>query len=258
MKTLKIIAISDTHNYLYPLDKLPEADVFIHAGDSCTAGTTDELIRFSHWLDKVAARYKHVIYMPGNHDRAFDGSDGNRTARSILTSAHDNIHVLINEELTIENCRFFGSPVTPPVGKPWYYYYSPNNREAIWEQMAYMHTLSPIDVLVTHGPPYRVGDKLGARFGAGRWPFVGCKDLRQYVERVNPAVHIFGHVHEAYGCYGPGDHDVKKADDSLVRTMFVNASIRDDYYIVANKAWLITLEQLGNSWEFVEIEAVDG
>ncbi len=50
-----------------------------------------------------------------------------------------------------------------------------------------------IDVLITHGPPYRILDKVisGER--------VGCVDLKQAVERIKPKLHIFGHIHESYG-----------------------------------------------------------
>ena len=48
------------------------------------------------------------------------------------------------------------------------------------------------DVLVTHGPPARHG-------GLIEQNDVGCEDLLETVLQLKPLVHVFGHVHEAYG-----------------------------------------------------------
>lgn len=49
------------------------------------------------------------------------------------------------------------------------------------------------DILVTHTPPRFTLDR--TRFGQS----VGCEELVKAVERVKPKVHLFGHIHEAYG-----------------------------------------------------------
>ena len=49
------------------------------------------------------------------------------------------------------------------------------------------------DILVTHGPPYKILDKTDS----GEEP--GCKLLANRVAVVKPKVHIFGHIHESYG-----------------------------------------------------------
>lgn len=46
-----------------------------------------------------------------------------------------------------------------------------------------------IDVLVTHGPPFGILDKTINKVNAG------CKGLLKFVEKINPQVHIFGHIH---------------------------------------------------------------
>lgn len=49
------------------------------------------------------------------------------------------------------------------------------------------------DVLITHGPPYGI---LDLNFEDLK---VGCEELMRAVIRVQPRLHIFGHIHEAYG-----------------------------------------------------------
>lgn len=70
---------------------------------------------------------------------------------------------------------------------------------------------------MTHGPPYGILDKTEEGL------LVGCEELLAAVRRVQPKVHIFGHIHEGYG--------------TLRRegTLFVNASIMTERYEPLNK-----------------------
>jgi hypothetical protein len=61
----------------------------------------------------------------------------------------------------------------------------------------YMAAIPPgIDILVTHGPPYGVLDRVvsGHR--------VGSRAIAAAVARVQPRLHVFGHIHEARGQEG--------------------------------------------------------
>jgi Icc-related predicted phosphoesterase len=49
-------------------------------------------------------------------------------------------------------------------------------------------------VLITHSPPYGILDSLPGSGWHG-----GCKELREAVDRTAPKLHLFGHVHGAYG-----------------------------------------------------------
>ena len=63
-----------------------------------------------------------------------------------------------------------------------------------------------VDVLITHGPPANILD----RTYTGQ--YVGCPHLLARVQKIRPRLHVFGHIHEAYG---QEEHD---------STIFVNAS----------------------------------
>ena len=48
-------------------------------------------------------------------------------------------------------------------------------------------------MLITHGPPAGILDRTEPGDA------VGCADLLAAVRRVRPRLHVFGHIHEAYG-----------------------------------------------------------
>lgn len=63
-----------------------------------------------------------------------------------------------------------------------------------------------VDVLITHGPPKNILD------GTYNGIAAGCSVLLKRVHEVKPRLHVFGHIHEAYG---------REEHNS---TIFVNAS----------------------------------
>jgi len=52
---------------------------------------------------------------------------------------------------------------------------------------------TPIDILVTHGPPYGRLDK------TSRGDLAGCPHLLRALTRARPLIHCFGHIHEGWG-----------------------------------------------------------
>jgi Icc-related predicted phosphoesterase len=71
-------------------------------------------------------------------------------------------------------------------------------------------------VLITHRPPFGILDK-SANIN------FGCPELLDAVRRICPRYHLFGHIHDAYGVQQSGN------------TIFVNASVLDGKYFLANK-----------------------
>lgn len=97
--------------------------------------------------------------------------------------------------------------------------YAPQQGEELWKSIP-----ENIDVLITHGPPYGILDKTYDKVNAG------CKGLLKFVERLKPKVHIFGHIHEAYGELKVGD------------THFYNASYVNLGYRPANDPFMIEVK----------------
>jgi 3',5'-cyclic AMP phosphodiesterase CpdA len=60
---IKVVCTSDTHN---AQPRLPDGDIFIHAGDLTINGTLPELQTQLDWLHSLPHRHKIVV--AGNHD----------------------------------------------------------------------------------------------------------------------------------------------------------------------------------------------
>ena len=200
---MKIIAISDTHG-LHGALKIPNGDVLVHAGDLTRHGTLDDVREFNDFLG--ALPHPHKIVIAGNHDFCFESD---RVAyEKILT----HCIYLQDQEVTLNGVKFYGSP-----WQPWFY-----DRAFSLERGSEIRAkwdLIPegIDVLITHCPPFGIGDL------ATQGETAGCRDLLEAVERIKPDVHIFGHIHEGYGTTTNG------------ATTFINASGCDQLYQLANQ-----------------------
>ncbi len=177
---MRLVCISDTHGTHHQL-KLPEGDVLVHAGDISNRGTPEQVQDFIHWFSHQPFTYK--IFIAGNHD--FLAEDDPGQFRSLLDST---CIYLENESIELEGVRFWGSPVTP-----WFFNWA-FNRQRGEEIREYWHSIpEETDVLITHGPPYGIRDlNLHGQL-------TGCEELNHKVWEVSPKVHLFGHIHEAYG-----------------------------------------------------------
>lgn len=203
---MKIICISDTHSY--PLSKLdlPEGDLLIHAGDATSRGSEGEVNDFNRELGLIRDKYKHgIVFTPGNHDFYFEKKARYTDVKKIITHAK----CLLHESIELAGMKIFGSPYTPEFCN-WAFNVPRNGPRIIklWAEIP-----SETDILITHGPPKHILDLvLHDMFNAG------CEALMKAVQRVNPKLHVFGHIHCAAG-------EVTQAD-----TVFVNACIMDEAY----------------------------
>ncbi len=206
---MKIVCISDTHNY-YP--EVPDGDVLVHAGDITMVGKYSRLREFNDWLGTLP--HKHKLIIAGNHDLSFE--DDTEKAESIIT----NGTYLCDKDVVIDGVKFWGSP-----WQPWFNDWAfnvprgSNSLKAVWDKIP-----DDTDVLITHGPPYGILDR------TLEGDLVGCDLLLARVKEVKPKFHIFGHIHEEYG--------VTVRDG----TTFINASIMNREYKPGNSAIVAGIE----------------
>ncbi len=190
---LKLVLISDTHN-LHDLLEMPDGDILLFAGDMADSGTLDEIANFNRFLGTLP--YKHKVIVCGNHDFAFERQSAE--ARALITNAT----YLQDESVTIEGVKIFGSPWTP-----WFHDWAFNlhRGQPIGEKWGLIPT--DTDILITHGPPMGVLDKI--------WTGkpVGCEALTERLQAIQPKLHLFGHIHESAGHLRMGE------------TLFVNGSM---------------------------------
>ncbi len=177
--TTRIVCISDTHSLHWRLS-VPDGDILIHAGDLTNVGDIRDVYDFNDFLGELP--HPHKIVIAGNHDFCFERDS--QACREILT----NCVYLEDEAVQIDGINFYGSP-----WQPWFCDWAFNLQrgpelKAKWDLIP-----AKTDVLITHGPPYRVLDC------TSNGQYAGCQDLLEAIERIQPRVHVFGHIHEGFG-----------------------------------------------------------
>jgi Icc-related predicted phosphoesterase len=182
MDIQRIVCISDTHGKHAQL-ALPEGDLLLHAGDISSTGQAIQIKSFMDWFGAQPHRYKVMI--AGNHD--FLAED---QPKAFLEMVPDNVVYLNDSGVTIEGLHIWGSPV-----QPWFHDWAFNRKRGPKIAEHWAKIPDQVDILITHGPPFGVGDMLSTG------PRVGCEDLKIRVDAVRPKLHVFGHIHEAYGIY---------------------------------------------------------
>ncbi|TDH67773.1 hypothetical protein CCR75_006567 [Bremia lactucae] len=209
---MRVVCVSDTHGLHNDVLTIPKGDVFVHAGDFTDTGERSEVLAFNEFLGRLPHRYKLVI--AGNHESSFDRAfypkfwhqyghpqqyDPNEV-RALLTNAL----YLEDQAVLIEGFLFYGTPWQPEFCN---WAFNLPRGDALLEK--WIRIPSNTDVLITHSPPMGHNDLVGHQH-------VGCADLLREVEdRVEPKLHVFGHVHEGYGCSYSSDGTITYINASL-------------------------------------------
>ena len=227
---IKIVAVSDTHGYHRDVD-VPYGDVFIHAGDLMTCGYKfNEVKDFAQWFTSLP--HPNKILVAGNHDRLFEGKDKNKCLLEFTNKPQQgNFHYLEDSGVSIKGWNFWGSPV-----QPWFFNWAFNRNRGDdikkhWDKIP-LNT----DILITHGPPYGIGDqaiphplKRSDKFIIPASEHCGCEDLLDKVRQVNPELNIFGHIHGGRGMYPATPQDQRDFKEGY-KTHFDNVSFCDEQY----------------------------
>ena len=208
----KIICISDTHT---KHDKLiiDSCDILIHAGDFSFMGRPQETTNFLKWFESQPAT--HRIFISGNHD--FMDQNEPALFQALLEQHAPTSIYLRNEGCEVKGIKIWGRPITPTFFD-WAFMADPGSPMML---SSLSIIPSDTDILINHGPAHGILDR--TKSGEN----VGCKDLKNELERLKLKYHIFGHIHESPG-------QVKVAD-----VTHVNASVLNERYINANKPIII-------------------
>lgn len=207
---MNLTLISDTHERKL---KLPEGEVLIHAGDISSMGTREEITEFLNWFAETPFDLK--IFIAGNHDFGFE-RDSEWCLNEVSKYKAHGVVYLNDSGFTHKGVNFWGSPVTPEFNK-WAFNRARNEAEANFK---FIKTIKPhwdlipdnTDVLITHGPPYKILDK--TIYGQ----YTGCDLLRTKILEVKPKIHVFGHIHESRGV------------ETIDGVRYYNASCVDENY----------------------------
>ena len=210
---MKIWHISDTHTY-HDLLKVPKnIDMIIHSGDCSNPRdpytNEPEVREFIDWYKELSPKYK--IYVAGNHDSSIE--------KKLVTKKdfEDNgIIYLENDYVAIEGIKIFGSPYTPNFGN-WSFMRDRNKLDRFWCNAIHDDT----DIVITHGPPKGILDKSENRDGL--MECCGDKSLLNKLLQVQPAYHLFGHIHNGGSIVNAGLQKL-----SIYDTFFSNGSVVTD------------------------------
>jgi Icc-related predicted phosphoesterase len=209
---MKMVFISDTHGLHHHLT-LPEGDVLVHAGDFSKRGRPDEVADFMQWFGQQY--FEHRICIAGNHDFMAENYPDD-----FLKLVPDNVAYLNDSGVEIAGVRFWGSPITP-----WFFDWA-FNRQRGAEIRPHWALIPPeTNVLITHGPPYGILDRV-VRTGNP----VGCRDLGKKILEIKPALHVFGHIHEGHG------------DETHDGVRYLNVSTLDEHYRMVHKPVVVVYE----------------
>lgn len=182
--------ISDTHGLHRHLSP-PPADMIIVGGDISNsrnqAINASEATDFLLWLDSLP--YAHKVLIAGNHDVSLESG---------LVDPHTlvkNLTYLSHSAAQINGIRLFGSPYTPSFGQGWAYNIARHKIASAWA------SITPCDILITHGPPQGF---LDASLATGTLEQAGCYALKKRVQTLAPAYHLFGHIHNNHNLINQG------------------------------------------------------
>ena len=188
---MKIAFLSDTH-MAHRRIAVPAVDLLVHAGDITRRGTREELDDFLEWLAVQPATTK--LFVAGNHDRICESQPSYVRARA----AELGLVYLEDETVEIGGLVVHGSPATPAFRSMAFNRERGADIRRAWERVP-----REVDLLVTHGRPKGLGDR--TFFGV----HVGCEELRARLVEVRPRLHVFGHIHEAFGEHRAEGHETR-------------------------------------------------
>ncbi len=187
---MRIVCISDLHGlhlkWYRNIGAMPSGDVLVVSGDITISGRTEELQSFNDWASmlKRIYGYKAVIVIAGNHDKCLSENSPRAIQRDFLK---DCVY-LQDQEYVLDGVKFYGSPWTPKYGS-WWFMKADEELEETWA-----HIPHDVNVLITHGPPKGILDLALGNVHAGSLSLA-----REIYYMKSLKLHVFGHIHEAYG-----------------------------------------------------------
>lgn len=209
---MRIYCVSDLHGNL---PEIPECDLLLIAGDivPTTAHKPEASAswlrqEFRRWLEGLPAQ--DILGIAGNHDWIFQ-------LRPDLVPSLPWIY-LQDSGIEIDGLKIWGTP-WQPVFFDWAFNLPESELKLRWKMIP-----DDIDILITHGPPYGIGD-----FSTYGNMHAGSPSLLARIGELQPKLSVFGHIHSGYGQY------------NINETIAVNASLVNEKYEPVNPVRVITL-----------------
>lgn len=170
---------ADLHGNLPLVEK---CDILVLLGDIFPFGSIAFQKRWQEevllpWLEYAPAKEK--ILLAGNHDFLWEQEQPS-----------GNFHYLEDSGVELYGLHFWGSPWTHPKrgsDKVWAFR---KKEKAFQKRLA--RASEGTDILLTHSPPWGIGDWTGSRHA-------GSLALLKAIEKISPSAVFYGHIHEGGG-----------------------------------------------------------
>jgi len=245
MKAIRIVHMSDTHNFLTPNMKksfFPSGNILVHSGNFTTNGTAAEFVQFNEWLKTVTDLYHYRIVVLGHRDVKVYGNDWD-TMKKLLPNA---THIICHDEVTVLGIRFYGAP--------WHWGHrvnytvrptAPSTTTGRFDDIPF-----GVHVLITHGPAY---DRLDTTFSGDNKEHWGSRELTESLRKCRPGLHLHGHIKESRGihpAYGNWPLSVNSCMvDKDILSLYATAHVIKATFLMADTAtntacWKFTIDPL--------------
>lgn len=218
MQEIKIACISDIHNNKLDCKEMPKADILVVVSATNRGTQSDYIIlrdNFKNW----ETNYQYIVYVPGKHDL---GLQDNYWHYHAMLTEIPNVVILVNTDVRLLGLNIWGSPMSKHDVDWAYTLKGERERENVFKGIP-----SGTDVVVTFSPAEGILDRVKHRRNAIL--HVGCKYIREALERVSPQLHICGGARESHGAAKDGN------------TIFINASLVNEEFQPFNKVPVVSV-----------------
>ena len=215
----KIWHISDTHAHHKQLKVPKDIDIVIHSGDASNYKdpyrNEKEMHSFLTWYSSLDI--PHKIFVAGNHDTSIEKGLIHKDDMKISMG----ITYLYMETVEVMGLKIWGSPYVPRYGD--WAFMKPRNEmmKKVWDFIDL-----EADIIVTHTPPKGILDYSDRRIYDPKINATitivedcGCLSLKKTINKINPKLHCFGHIHSTSAIQNSGTRTVPG-----LQTVFSNGS----------------------------------
>lgn len=221
---LQMCAMSDLHGQLPQIRR--EVDILCICGDVVPCEIQHNFDKSLEWLQTTFYNWikespvKNVVMIWGNHD--FIGEklyeDGVTNMSEYIFGTNNNIHILVDQSVTIEGVRFYGTSWCPNLSS-WAFYGPSSFLKEKFAKIPY-HT----EILLTHCPPMHGQQGVALQPGWNYLKNFGCSELEDAIQKIfavksSTTIILSGHIHS-------GNHQIEVEGGYVYR----NVSLLDEDY----------------------------
>jgi len=207
-----------------------------------------DVIESDELLKEIAAQVANINELFGEMRKEYEIYSvlGNADLRKFLSTIpiEETLNIIHKKAIKINDYILIGYN-----GRPIYQFEKENkdenafSEEEIYQDLFELFTYHKDDkvILVTHAPPYKILDQVKSKYldyAIGTYGerakdgHIGSVGLRRIVDKFNPILHIFGHIHECKGVHVSQNTTFVNAGSLGDDGGFLDISLNDEIDVV--------------------------